>query len=353
MKTKAELFKTSCPDAALLFKYSKGSLNSESVYQVEHHLISCSLCRDALEGMNMMTVADGMRQVSKKNPYSSTNYGWWWAGGIVLMIAVILYLRESPEPSTLSKEEQKAVFREELPTITKPEAAGVDAIATLEEKLNRETIILNNDTVIHQPSLTEPEKLAIQDADSSETIVNKTEGKTVEPRFAMPVKYLYDLKVIDYSELYEWIDKKGKGVLKGLPANKEKAGEDPLTAAQNDTITSESVLNQAMSLFSKGNFSGAIDEFKKIFEVFPDDLNAEFYSGIAYYKLAEYDKTISLLRKVIEHRNNVFTEEAEWYLTLSMINDGNESEAVTMLQKIVDQQGFYSEKAAAKLKSLQ
>ena len=353
MNTKAELFKTaSCPDAALLFKYSKGDHHGLDVHHVEQHLITCTLCNDAVEGMQQLESRKSMKEVKNKNPFRSNNFGWWFSGMGILVIVVISQLYTPSERTTLTKEEQKAIYREEFPTITKPESSFADTVAEQNEKVVLNTLPVNADTS-HQEQIEEPERIITAAIDSVDNVYAKPAERIIEPRFAMPVKYLYDLKVIDYSEVYERIDKKGKAILKGVPANREGKINDNLPVVENDTVTSEMLLNECMLNFNTGNYRKAIDNFNKLLNVFPDDLNALFYSGVSYYKLGKYDNALNNLQKVLAHRNNVFTEEAEWYLALSLINNENRNEAMIVLQRIVNQKGFYSEKASAKLKSIQ
>jgi tetratricopeptide (TPR) repeat protein len=103
--------------------------------------------------------------------------------------------------------------------------------------------------------------------------------------------------------------------------------------------------------FNKHRFSTAIERFSLLLENNPDDVNAQFYSALAYYNLNKSNRSIELLNQVITNQNTSFYPEALWYLSLVTLKSGNKENGRQLLERIVSEKGYYSKRAADKLKS--
>jgi tetratricopeptide (TPR) repeat protein len=105
-----------------------------------------------------------------------------------------------------------------------------------------------------------------------------------------------------------------------------------------------------MELFSKGQNKKALARFEVILDTYPDDLNANFYSGLCYYNLNEFSKAINVFAKCQDSNYSNFNEEAQWYLAKSHQAAGNDSQARELFKKIVNEGGYYSAQAEKILK---
>src|ERR1700751_5733428 len=143
-----------------------------------------------------------------------------------------------------------------------------------------------------------------------------------------PSIYLYDLKVSEYQKLYY------------------KPDGNALTV--NDTAV-PALINQAMKNFYNQHFDITITKLKPLLGVNKDDPNALFYTGAAYYYQKNYPQAIIMLNRIDNLSNNAFKQDAYWYKALCFIDLEKKDEAKTLLQHIVDTQGFYTEEAKKQL----
>ena len=109
-------------------------------------------------------------------------------------------------------------------------------------------------------------------------------------------------------------------------------------------------LEKTMSLFSKGNYKKALSRFEIILESYPKDINANFYGGLCYFNLGEFEKAIQTFETSFESEFSNFNEESEWYLAKSYSANGQEDKASSLFKKINKNGGYYSKQALKYLK---
>ena len=158
--------------------------------------------------------------------------------------------------------------------------------------------------------------------------LNERQRKLIELLPNAPVIYLYDLKITDYQKLYY------------------KPDGNPITL--NDTAM-PILINQAMKNFINQRFDVCIARLKPLLSINTTDPNASFYTGASYYYQKNYPQALIMLNRIGNLSNNVFKQEAYWYKALCFIDLQRTTEAKTLLQHIIDAQGFYTEKAKQQL----
>ncbi len=183
-----------------------------------------------------------------------------------------------------------------------------------------------------------------------------TVDKEVPEIATVSTKHFRKLKMIDYSNIYNSEIKIDKFVEEGgLNADYEKKSETKDVSVPEqitEYISYSDFLEESMTLFDKGRFEDAIRNFSIINREFPEELNAKYYSGLAYYELENYEQAIINLDYVIDYPVNVFNEDANWYKAHTLLNLNRTGEAKLLLQKIADENGSYSRKAKRKLRKL-
>ena len=169
------------------------------------------------------------------------------------------------------------------------------------------------------------------------------------------VTYLLDLKVIDYTEDYESTIEKKKTVynpgLNPRYSNKRhKVQQRKLEEEVLDSVTYIEVLEESLVDFKAGNYKNTLDNFAIILKEHPEELNARFYGGLAWFEMGKYKKALRNFNFVIEHPINVFNPESEWYKAQTLLKMGQAEQAGKVLIKIIEEKGVYAEKASALLK---
>lgn len=174
-----------------------------------------------------------------------------------------------------------------------------------------------------------------------------------------PTWYYYNQKVADYREEYskEYEKEKKAEETNVPPQYQNESDKKTKTATRANTgeveeVTYHQLLDQAMYELKEGNYQAAIDKFSIILQHHPENVNAQFYSGLSHYHLGNYKKALKLLDKAMSNEVTTLNQEAQWYKALTLIKLSDKKEAEKILKQIVSENGFYSDKAREKLKEI-
>lgn len=83
-----------------------------------------------------------------------------------------------------------------------------------------------------------------------------------------------------------------------------------------------------------------------------NNILAKYYLGLSYLETDNIDNAITTFEAIIDHKNNLFIEQAEWYLSLCYIKNNEDDKAKEMLNKIINSKSIYKEKAENILKRI-
>lgn len=161
-----------------------------------------------------------------------------------------------------------------------------------------------------------------------------------------PIFYIHDLKVSNYQLLYF---RKNKFVAaSGRPANITLDQPNAALNDQPDRFLHET-LAEALLNYKKGLYSPCVTLLNEVGTFNTEDINCDFYRGMAWYHMKHYDKAIPYLSKCEEALNNAFLQEAQYYKALCYKASGQDEKAKNLFQKIVNEGEFYAEKAKGQL----
>jgi tetratricopeptide (TPR) repeat protein len=128
---------------------------------------------------------------------------------------------------------------------------------------------------------------------------------------------------------------------------------EAVTAYRSYAPNLEKELNKGFEYYQNKNYSEALSYFMRVIESDSGYPVAQFYSGASYQNMAQFNKAIPHYKKVIQHNDNLFMEQATWYSALCYVGIGDKSTAILELKKIVAQNGFYKKDARFLIKKLQ
>ncbi|PKP53618.1 MAG: hypothetical protein CVT92_03310 [Bacteroidetes bacterium HGW-Bacteroidetes-1] len=112
---------------------------------------------------------------------------------------------------------------------------------------------------------------------------------------------------------------------------------------------SDQPVMQGLQFYELHDYNAAIDMFEKA----PNNIMGKLYSGLSYIELGEYNKAITEFKIIIEHNDNLFIDQAEWYLALSYLKTNQKKESIKHLEKIAADRSIYKTKAQKILREME
>jgi hypothetical protein len=77
-----------------------------------------------------------------------------------------------------------------------------------------------------------------------------------------------------------------------------------------------------------------------------------FYSGVALQETGKYQNAIKEYNTVKINKDNLFVEQADWYIGLCYLQTNEDKKAFNQFSEIAKNSGFYKQKAQAILRKM-
>lgn len=132
---------------------------------------------------------------------------------------------------------------------------------------------------------------------------------------------------------------------------------EELAPSRGTDILSDSLkeeLRLAFSEYRKKNYVEALTAFQSLEESTANEYSGvNLYKAICQMKLNRYADAIQSLQMLVaDGESNPYYQPACWYLSLAYLKNHQQENAETLLQQIIQEGGFYAEKAREVLKRL-
>lgn len=122
----------------------------------------------------------------------------------------------------------------------------------------------------------------------------------------------------------------------------------PIMQVRSVELNSDDALKEAFNFYQQNDYKNALKYFNSI----ENQITAKFYSGVCYIELEQYDEAISSFDFVVNDKDNLFVEQAEWYLGLIYLMNNQKNQALKQFVKISDSKSYYADQAKEILKYL-
>jgi tetratricopeptide (TPR) repeat protein len=124
----------------------------------------------------------------------------------------------------------------------------------------------------------------------------------------------------------------------------------PHAVGQNRSVEfgSDDALKEAFTYYQQSDYTNAL----KYFSTLDNQVTAKFYSGVCYIELEQYQKATDSFEFVVNDKDNLFIEQAEWYLGLIYLMNNDKDKASDQFNKISKADSFYADQAQEILKYL-
>ncbi len=123
----------------------------------------------------------------------------------------------------------------------------------------------------------------------------------------------------------------------------------PLTTARSMSDEMDNAYLKATEFYKSGNYEEAIVWFNKLLN---PDMQVEFLKGNSYMKISEYREAIVSYTKVVDDNDNLFIEDARFYLSVCYLETEQSDKAKALLEGIMNSESRYKKDAKKLLKKI-
>lgn len=343
---------------AMLEAYALGTLNAEERHEVELRLERDPLLREAMEGLAMPGAVPAFHAMPKPGFSSTWNLtvpltaavlliggvAWYWSASDPIKqqtgTAVEVQQRRLAEPAVIP-----AVVESTLQVVH----AEIDAREKLEPYAETKATVerFQNGT----PADRQLERESIERIDAHPVALDRTPDAAAphaahNPRTSRHLVFLHELKLVHPDELYS--GKSPRLYSLGVPANVDMARQEA-DAQERSTQRYLDFMDGAMGDIARGEDRAALDEFYFLLNQYPEDVNAQFYAGLACHRLGLFPRALRFLHAAALNPVDSFNEEAVWYEALAAEKLDGADAARPAFERIAKAGGFYAVQAKKKL----
>jgi hypothetical protein len=117
-------------------------------------------------------------------------------------------------------------------------------------------------------------------------------------------------------------------------------------------LTANKTLSEALQKFENQDYNAALNLFTEVIARDQNNMVGHFYTGVALQETGKYQNAIKEYETVIIDKDNLFTEQAEWYIGLCYLQTNENKKAYKQFKKIAKNEGFYQQKAQSILNKI-
>jgi tetratricopeptide (TPR) repeat protein len=132
----------------------------------------------------------------------------------------------------------------------------------------------------------------------------------------------------------------------------EKYFEAPAWSPERSLTDEMTLLQRANISYLKGDYARVINILDQMSESNIEYPVFDFYKAASFQRLEQLDNAITGYTKVINHGDNLFIEESEWYRSLCYLKTGDKERAKTELLAVIERKGHFENDAKAVLRRL-
>ncbi|MDP2335843.1 MAG: hypothetical protein Q8N05_05250, partial [Bacteroidota bacterium] len=118
------------------------------------------------------------------------------------------------------------------------------------------------------------------------------------------------------------------------------------------SMTTDQTLSIAMQKFDNQEYETALNLLNDVISRNKNNMVGHFYAGAALQETGRYQNAIREYETVIVDKDNLFTQQAEWYIGLCYLQTNENKKAYQQFKKIAKNEGFYQQKAQAILRKM-
>lgn len=124
--------------------------------------------------------------------------------------------------------------------------------------------------------------------------------------------------------------------------------ETSIMVTRSSNIDIDNDVRTALQFYSNADYQKAID----IFENNQENIISKFYLGLSLIETNNYGKAKESFQSVLDHNDNLFIEQAEWYKALCLLKLEENNEAIKLFTSIENSNSLFKVQASEILQSI-
>lgn len=128
--------------------------------------------------------------------------------------------------------------------------------------------------------------------------------------------------------------------------NKYYARYESPGAVRSVVSSGNTMMDNAIASYSAKEYDKAIEYLQQVISTGQADMETVFMHGVANMEISNYPAASGSFTKVIENNDNLYLEDAAWYLGLCYMKTGDAEKAVKQFSAIAASKSRYSKEAA-------
>ncbi|MBS1943392.1 MAG: hypothetical protein JST38_21220 [Bacteroidetes bacterium] len=340
------------PDQARLEQYVQGRLTGAERHAVELWVEQDPLLGEAVEGLQQ---PGALMHLAQLKPPASGRSGPW---RVPLILAALVSagtgawfaLRSPEKPLAIQPANAAALVREPLPAAVESTLQvvhaelsaipGKDLPVPLPNAVERFHLLPSNAPA---PKRDVPGRMAARPVHLDRAAGQSEPLNTALPLESRQLVFLHGLKLVRPEDLQT--ARPIQLHSPGVPANVRQDG----TALEPALVRRRYLeyMDGVMAAVARGDNRAALDGLYPVLDQWPDDVNAQFYAGLACYRSGLHVRAQYWFHAASANPVDSFAEEARWYAALSLMEAEGIDAAIPALDRIAREGGFYAKQAQA------
>jgi tetratricopeptide (TPR) repeat protein len=227
---------------------------------------------------------------------------------------------------------------DELQWFTK-EIEGNEKLRAEVNLRKRTDVILENHSIISLRN-----KLAELEKQRAANIPEKSSGKPTYIRYAAVFSILV---IIGSITLFT-----GRNLTSDEIMNRYYKTYEPATGQRSLQSETNADFTLALEFYNTHDYAKAAVLFNKVVENNPKDMQSTLLSGISNFENNKYPEAKRSFGNVISDNDNLYIDQAEWYLALCYVKTNDREKAIQQFEMIRREGGFYRNDAKKILRKL-
>ncbi len=122
--------------------------------------------------------------------------------------------------------------------------------------------------------------------------------------------------------------------------------------SRSSNAIADQTLTLALQKFNSEDYESALNLLNEVISKDQNNSVGHFYSGVSLQELGKYQNAIKEYQEVVNDKDNLFVEQAQWYIGLCYLQTNENKKAIIQFKKIANTQGFYQQRASAILRKM-